>query len=119
MTTFIGIFNHNGKKIKMRMYVDLKETGEYFTDIYMNDKILEAKIDGSKCTIYDKKQCNSLLSVINFICGYDDKITFNLIYKICDDEVIISGFEENKNCCLCIPCISTRKFFVVTNKEEV
>ena len=119
MSSFIGIFNSGGRERKLRMYIDFKENESYITDLYINNIRLDAKIDGSKCTIYEKKQFNSVKSLLNYICGYEDKTTYEMNIEHYNDEIIITGSEENKNCMLCIPRFSRPKFFVVTNKEEV
>ena len=119
MIPFVGILNTGGRQKKIRMYIDLKETEHYFTEVYLGDKKLEAKVEGTICTIYAKRQCNSILSFINCICGYDDQIVFDLTHEFYSNEIIITGREPNKKFLYCFPRPCKPKFFVVTNKEEV
>lgn len=118
MISYVGILNTGSGQKKIRIYLDLNDKEMYFTEAYIGDKKFEAKIEGDICTVYGKKICNNFCSPLNFICGYDDKIIFHLTFTKYNDETIVTGREDNIGW-LCFPRITTPKFFVITDREEV
>lgn len=119
MIPFVGILNNSGRKKKIRIFFDMNESEDYFTEVYLDDKKLEAKVEGAQLIIYVQRECNNIMSFINCVCGYDDQIVFELTHNFCQNEIIITGCEPHKKFLLCFPALSPAKFFVVTNKEEV
>lgn len=99
MIAFNGLINDNGLETEIRIFFDLDINEPYETDIYFDNKQITALIDNNSIIIGD--------------------VEYEYYVRVYQNETLIVGKEIDGIFHCMFPCFNNKKFFVVTDRQEV